>query len=140
MPLRVLVVEVSDELEPLLHVRDASVEVEEVGLVVVDQVLVAEEPVVAPRLRGVARKVGPFRVFVVRRAVERLVRRVGTVVRYARERTFLVAAAARVEPAWYPVHMRGRAEPQAVIERSLFPESADVSLRSDVHRVPPLVR
>ena len=115
----------------------AAVGIEQVGLILIDQVFDASEPLAMPA-----------RVFAVpalvigrgRPVIQVLVLGVGAIVGNAGEGACLVGAMAVLEPGEAGTQVLGDAESQAQLLGGLLPVADDVTVRSHLHGVPFVVR
>ena len=115
----------------------AAVGVEQVGMVLVDQVLDAGKPLQLPAwvlaVPALVARGG-------RQVIEVLVLGVGAIVGNAGQGAGLVRAVAVLEPGEAGSQVLGDAEPQAELLGGLLPVADDVAVRAHVHRVPLVVR
>jgi hypothetical protein len=85
-----------------IDIGNASVDIDEVRAVLIDQILGPVMPGLLPFLGGVFRKLRPVHPFVTSGAIKIGISWVSTIIRDSRERVGLVAALARVKPAQIP--------------------------------------
>src|SRR5579884_2116986 len=112
----------------------ASVGVDEIGMVLIDQIGNACQPFAFELLRRILRITGLLAGM--RRKIKLPVLRIVSVVRNAGFRPGLIGVLVDVEPAPTPGQMLGHSEAQAVVARDLAPASDDVAFWSKHHRIP----